>query len=71
MRVGNGAASQLQLDTYGNLLDTAWLYATKGDRIDRDTGKALGEVANLVCDLWREPDHGIWEVRMARQHSRR
>lgn len=68
VRVGNGAASQLQLDTYGNLLDTAWLYATKGDRIDRDTGKALGEVANLVCDLWREPDHGIWEVRMARQH---
>jgi GH15 family glucan-1,4-alpha-glucosidase len=68
VRAGNGAAAQLQLDTYGNLLDTAWLYATKGDRIDRETGAALGAVADLVCDLWREPDHGIWEVRMARQH---
>jgi GH15 family glucan-1,4-alpha-glucosidase len=68
VRTGNGAAAQLQLDTYGNLLDTAWLYATKGDRIDRETGAALAAVADLVCDLWREPDHGIWEVRMARQH---
>ena len=68
VRVGNAAASQLQLDTYGNLLDTAYVYATRAHRLDRETGKALADVADFVCGLWREPDHGIWEVRMARQH---
>jgi GH15 family glucan-1,4-alpha-glucosidase len=68
VRVGNAAASQLQLDTYGHLLDTAYVYATRADRLDTATGKALADVADFVCGLWREPDHGIWEVRMARQH---
>ena len=34
VRVGNAAAGQRQLDTYGELLQTAWLYATTGHRID-------------------------------------
>lgn len=68
VRVGNAAAGQLQLDTYGNLLDTALLYVERGYPIDRDTGKQLAEIADFVCTHWREPDAGIWEVRMPPKH---
>jgi GH15 family glucan-1,4-alpha-glucosidase len=68
VRVGNAASAQLQLDTYGELLQTAWLYATTGHRIDRDIARRLAEIADLVCRLWREPDAGIWEVRSEPAH---
>ncbi len=68
VRIGNGAADQLQLDIYGDLLDTAWLFAKKGGEVDRSTGRELGEVADLVCEIWRQPDRGIWEVRTAGRH---
>jgi GH15 family glucan-1,4-alpha-glucosidase len=68
VRVGNAAAGQLQLDTYGELLQTAWLYAEAGNRLDRDIGRRLAQVADLVCRLWREPDAGIWEVRSQPLH---
>ena len=68
VRVGNGAAAQLQLDTYGELLQTAWLYANSGHRIDRDIGRRLAEIADLVCRIWRQPDAGIWEVRSEPRH---
>ena len=63
VRVGNAAAAQLQLDIYGELLQSAWLYAEAGGRIDAEIGRRLAAVADLVCALWREPDAGIWEVR--------
>jgi GH15 family glucan-1,4-alpha-glucosidase len=68
VRVGNAAAGQRQLDTYGELMQTAWLYARSGHRIDRDIARRLAEVADLVCELWREPDAGIWEVRSEQRH---
>jgi GH15 family glucan-1,4-alpha-glucosidase len=68
VRVGNGAAGQLQLDTYGDLLDTTWVYVKRGHGIDVDTGRELAEVADHVCRIWREPDRGIWEVRMEPRH---
>ena len=68
VRVGNGAVDQLQLDIYGDLLETAWLYGRGVQTIDHDTGIVLARVADLVCDLWRRPDYGIWEVRSAPQH---
>ncbi|HEU4979163.1 MAG TPA: glycoside hydrolase family 15 protein [Solirubrobacteraceae bacterium] len=68
VRVGNAAASQVQLDTYGELLQTAWLYAAAGHRIDADVGQRLAEIADLVCRLWRLPDAGIWEVRSVPRH---
>jgi GH15 family glucan-1,4-alpha-glucosidase len=68
VRIGNAAAVQVQLDTYGELLQTAWLYATTGHRIDRDIGRRLAEIADLVCELWRQPDAGIWEVRSEPAH---
>ena len=68
VRLGNAASNQLQLDTYGELLQTAWRYADAGNRIDADIGRRLGEVADLVCRLWRCPDAGIWEVRSEPAH---
>jgi GH15 family glucan-1,4-alpha-glucosidase len=66
--IGNAAADQRQHDTYGELLQTAWLYCEAGQHIDADIGKRLAAVADLVCRLWREPDSGIWEVRSAPAH---
>src|SRR5205823_255755 len=63
VRAGNGAASQLQLDTYGELLRTAWIYADAGRRIDRDVASRLAGLADFVARTWRWPDCGIWELR--------
>jgi GH15 family glucan-1,4-alpha-glucosidase len=63
VRVGNSAVSQVQLDTYGGLFETAWLYSEGHRSIDRDTGTVLARIADHVCDIWRCPDSGIWEVR--------
>ena len=68
MRVGNGAAHQVQLDVYGDLLQAAWLYATVGRQIDADIARRLAETADLVCRIWDQPDAGLWEVRSAPQH---
>jgi GH15 family glucan-1,4-alpha-glucosidase len=63
VRVGNGAVSQRQLDVYGDLLQTAWIFSRRGLEIDAGTGKRLAQIADHVCDVWREPDQGVWEVR--------
>jgi GH15 family glucan-1,4-alpha-glucosidase len=68
VRIGNGAAGQVQLDVYGDLLQAAWLYATAGRPIDADIARRLAETAELVCRIWDEPDAGLWEVRSAPQH---
>ena len=68
VRVGNGAAHQLQLDVYGEVLSAAALYANVTGGLDRDHGRRIAEIADLVCDLWREPDAGIWEVRSQPGH---
>ena len=68
VRVGNGAAAQTQLDIYGDLLQTALVYAEAGGRFDRETGRRLAGIADLVCRIWRQPDSGIWEVRSQPGH---
>jgi GH15 family glucan-1,4-alpha-glucosidase len=68
VRVGNDAAAQNQLDVYGDLLQTALIYAEAGGRVDRETGRRLAAIADLVCGIWRQPDSGIWEVRSEALH---
>jgi len=68
VRIGNGAAVQLQLDTYGELFQTAWLYAAGGYRLDNDIARHIAGMADLVCRMWRRPDAGIWEVRSRPEH---
>jgi GH15 family glucan-1,4-alpha-glucosidase len=68
VRIGNGAAEQLQLDTYGELMQTAWLYSRAGNHLDRDVAGRLAGLADHVCSNWRRPDAGIWEVRSGPMH---
>jgi GH15 family glucan-1,4-alpha-glucosidase len=56
VRIGNAAARQLQLDSYGELLQTAHRYASSGRSIDRDAGRRLAGLADHVVAVWREPD---------------
>jgi GH15 family glucan-1,4-alpha-glucosidase len=68
VRIGNAAAGQTQLDVYGDVFQTAWLYASSRGQLDRDIGHRLADVADLVCATWRQPDSGIWEVRSEPVH---
>ena len=68
VRAGNAAAGQLQLDTYGELLQTVWLYVQAGGRLDPEIGGRVADLADLVCKQWQQPDAGIWEVRSAPAH---
>jgi alpha,alpha-trehalase len=68
VRIGNGAYSQFQLDVFGELLDTVWIYRQHGGEIDDIFWEFLGRVAGAVIDRWRLPDQGIWEIRGEPRH---
>jgi GH15 family glucan-1,4-alpha-glucosidase len=68
VRVGNGAAGQVQLDVYGAVLEAIWLYAERVGHIDGDTAKEVAKIADYVGKHWSDPDNGIWEVRAERTH---
>lgn len=63
VRIGNGAVEQFQLDVYGDLFRAIGLYAKATGSLDWENGGELSKVADLVCQIWRQPDSGIWEVR--------
>ena len=65
VRIGNGAASQTQLDIFGEVLDAAYVYhqVEGGARFLRARWAELSRLADTVSALWRTPDHGIWEMR--------
>jgi GH15 family glucan-1,4-alpha-glucosidase len=68
VRLGNDAYKQLQLDVYGEVLDAIYLYDKNGAPISYDFWCQVVRLLDGLCDLWREPDEGIWEVRGGRQH---
>ena len=68
VRIGNGAVKQFQLDVYGYLLDTAWLYHRAGGDISPSFWSFLEGVVKVVAERWRLPDEGIWEVRAEPRH---
>jgi GH15 family glucan-1,4-alpha-glucosidase len=67
VRIGNGAADQLQLDVYGEVLDCAYQYASHGGEISEELWRDLSRLADLAARRWSEPDASIWEVRGADQ----
>ena len=54
---------QLQLDIYGELMDSVYLYNKYGEPISYDFWMNLVRLVNWVCDHWQKPDDSIWEVR--------
>ncbi|MDP8926456.1 MAG: glycoside hydrolase family 15 protein [Actinomycetota bacterium] len=68
VRIGNAAASQLQLDVYGELLELAWRWHRRGNSPDDDYWRFLLELVDRAAELWEEPDHGLWEERGEPQH---
>jgi len=68
VRVGNAAYNQLQLDIYGELMDSVYLYDKYGDPISYDLWRNLVRLLSWVCRSWNQPDEGIWEVRGGRRH---
>ncbi len=63
VRIGNGAANQLQLDIYGELLDSVSIYDKHGEQISYDFWMNIVTLIEWVCTNWKRPDDGIWEVR--------
>jgi GH15 family glucan-1,4-alpha-glucosidase len=68
VRIGNGAASQHQLDGYGWVVDAAWLLTDAGHPLYSETWRAVAGFADRVAATWTEPDAGIWEQRAAPAH---
>jgi GH15 family glucan-1,4-alpha-glucosidase len=69
VRIGNAAADQLQLDIYGGLLDALHISEQAGSQrlLPYDAWRAVMRTVDWVCEHWREPDEGIWEVRNGRR----
>ncbi|MGH9518986.1 MAG: glycoside hydrolase family 15 protein [Terriglobales bacterium] len=67
VRIGNAAAQQRQLDSYGEVLDAVYTYAKWRRGLDSDMWRALRPLADYAAAHWREPDESIWEVRGGRQ----
>jgi GH15 family glucan-1,4-alpha-glucosidase len=63
VRIGNGAATQFQLDVYGELLDAAWHFRRNGGELDDVFWDFLCHVGDAVLESWEQPDSGIWEIR--------
>lgn len=68
VRIGNGAYNQLQLDIYGELMDSVYLYNKYGAPISYDLWTNLRQLINWVCENWQRKDAGVWEVRSGKQH---
>ena len=68
VRIRNGAANQLQLDGYGEIVEAVAEMCRRGGSLARETQQMIRQIGNFVCDHWREPDQGIWEPREPPSH---
>jgi GH15 family glucan-1,4-alpha-glucosidase len=67
VRIGNGAADQLQLDIYGEAMDSVFHAEQLGMRVGHPGWVKLLEVMDWLVDHWDQPDEGIWETRGGRR----
>ncbi|GFE27154.1 glycoside hydrolase family 15 protein [Streptomyces libani] len=63
VRIGNNAVNQLQLDIYGALIDSLYLYDKWGEPLSSEHWDTVGKLVDWVSDNWDQPDEGIWETR--------
>jgi GH15 family glucan-1,4-alpha-glucosidase len=71
VRVGNAASGQLQLDVYGELMDTlgrARAHGVVARGVDVDiVWRIQVAITRFLAEHWSDPDNGIWEVRGPRR----
>ena len=67
VRIGNGAADQLQLDIYGEAMDAIYLADARGLPLSHTAWTQVREVIDWVCENWDRPEEGIWETRGGQQ----
>ena len=67
VRIGNDAATQLQLDIYGELVDAIYVHNRYGGPIYYEAWEDLREAVDWLCENWDQPDEGIWETRGGKQ----
>ena len=67
VRIGNGAATQPQLDIYGEALDSVYLADAHELRMGHEGWTNTAQIVDWLCDHWDQPDDGIWETRGGRQ----
>jgi alpha,alpha-trehalase len=63
VRVGNEAFEQIQYDTYGHVLDAAHVHHQLTGELSADDWPPLRRLVEVIARDWREPDHGLWEMR--------
>lgn len=63
VRIGNGAYNQLQLDIYGELMDSIYLYNKYAEPVSYELWRYIRNILHWVCDNWHKKDRGIWEIR--------
>jgi GH15 family glucan-1,4-alpha-glucosidase len=68
VRIGNGAADQLQLDIYGEAATAIYLADTSGVQAGHQGWTALADIIDWLCDHWDQPDEGVWETRGGRKN---
>ncbi|MGH3200360.1 MAG: glycoside hydrolase family 15 protein [Streptosporangiaceae bacterium] len=67
VRIGNGAAGQLQLDIYGEAMDSVYLADLHGQQVAHQGWTKLASMIDWLCEHWDQPDEGIWETRGGRK----
>jgi GH15 family glucan-1,4-alpha-glucosidase len=67
VRIGNGAADQLQLDIYGEAMDALSLADRDGVQVTHQSWLEIASFIDWLCEHWDQPDEGIWETRGGRQ----
>jgi GH15 family glucan-1,4-alpha-glucosidase len=63
VRIGNGAARQRQLDIYGELIDSIYLFNKYGRPVHHEGWESVRRVVDWLCENWDQADEGIWETR--------
>jgi GH15 family glucan-1,4-alpha-glucosidase len=67
VRIGNGAADQLQLDIYGEAMDAIALADAHETQMAHQGWLSVAGIIDWLCDHWDQPDEGIWETRGGRK----
>jgi GH15 family glucan-1,4-alpha-glucosidase len=67
VRIGNGAADQLQLDIFGEVMDAFYQGDAHGLQVGHIGWGVIVDLIEWVCEHWDQPDEGIWETRGGRQ----